>query len=818
MSEPSSTPATKTAGILPRTGRVLKWLALGFGALLVAGFLASQIVFVRLHHSLPLTQGTIALAGPIGPIDILRDARGVPHIFAGSRNEAFFAQGFAHAQDRLWQMMMTRRLGQGRMAELAGALALPADRVMRALDLAGVARRNADALPAETRAALDAYAAGVNQFLATRKGPLPPEFVLTGTLPEPWDRADSVLLIKLLALQLSSNAFTEVMRAALLRVVDPATLQALMPDDPGPLPTLETLYETTMPPLEEDDTERPGGGSSNNWVVDGAWTASAKPLLANDPHLGFSLPSIWYLAHLSWGGQNVIGASMPGVPGIVLGRNDAVAWGYTTTGADVQDLVLERIDPQSADHYLTATGSVPFTSRDVTIKVRFAKPVVERFLATVNGPVIPRDLPFVKDIVPDGHVLAARWAGLGPVDGTIAAGLAVLDARTGEEYVAAYKSYVAPVQNMVYADKDGRIGLLVPGHIPIRRPDNPVHGLLPVPGWKPGFDWTGAIPFRALPHYESPALGIIVNANNRVVSEAYPYQISYEWDRDARARRIEALLLSERQHTVASFAAIQMDATSLEAQALLPGLLAVLDRVAPKHALAAAARQRLARWDHEMNAGAAEPLIFAAWMRETVAGIMADEVGPRFRRMAGWDFALVDNVLAGKAAQVTLCDDTSTPAKETCDGVIAAAFDRALDGLVARAGRRMDAWRWGEFHQARHGSQVFSMIPVIGAAFTRSVPTDGGADTINRGLTNFSSRRPFANIHGSTYRAVYDLAEPERSIFMISTGQSGNPLSPHFDDLLEPWARGEYLAMTTDRKALETKGVDLLRLVPAAPR
>lgn len=801
---------------MARGARLLKWTGLAMGTAALAAVIAGHAVFVALHRSLPAHEGVRQIAGIGARVDILRDRAGVPHIFASSREDAFFAQGYAHAQDRLWQMDFARRIGQGRLAEILGPPLVPLDRAARAIDLVGVSERNLAAMPARAQDALAAYAAGVNAYLVQSDRPRPPEYLLPWIEAEPWEPVHSVLLIKMLAAQLSSNAFSEIMRLSLLRETTPDVLMALMPGEPGPLPTPESLYGTALPEKKAALRALPLPGASNNWVVDGAWSASAKPLLANDPHLGFAIPSIWYLAHLAWDGHNVIGASMPGVPGIILGRNDHLAWGYTTTGADVQDLYLERLDPDNAGFHVTATGARPLTQRTETIKVLFGKPITETFYAGKNGPLLPPDLPVLADIVPKGHALALRWAALDARDDTVVAGLDILEARSGAAFVAAMEPYVAPMQSMVYADSEGAVGLLVPGHAPIRRSRAPVHGLLPVPAWTDDHDWVGAVPYSALPHWPNPDIGLIVTANNKIVSDGYPHVLGYEWDREARASHIEKRLLAERQHTVMSFAAIQLDAYSPEAQALLPGMLAALDAVPPRHALAGDVRRLLGDWDFRMAGDQSQPLVFAAWLRAFERQLLDDEPGSLRQAGFGWPFALLDAILAGAPAQRAFCDDRRTVESETCEALLSRAFDAALDDLVAEEGRKIAQWRWGRRHEARHVHQPFGRLPVIGRLFERRIETDGGADTVNRGLTRFDGRRPYANVHGATYRAVYDLAEPERSVFMISTGQSGHPFSPHYDDLMEPWARGEYLLMTTNRGLIEDEGAVRLRLEPLA--
>jgi penicillin amidase len=788
------------------------------GALLLGlAAIAIQGVFVWMHHSLPMTKGTLAVAGLSAPVEITRDQWGVPHIFALSRSDAFFAEGFVHAQDRLWQMEFNRRTGRGRLAETLGPRALPYDRMMRAFDLAGLAARLAPRLPPATRQSLDAYAAGVNAYLATRKGPLPPEFLLTGITPAPWTAEDSIILIKLMQLNLCENAFSEANHAKVLRAAMPETFAALFPELPAPLPRLAALYDAALPQHAEAGPPVPLRGASNNWAVDGRWTKSGKPLLANDPHLGLSIPSIWYLAHLSYEGRNIIGASLAGVPSIVLGRNEHLAWAYTNTGADVQDLVIEKLSPETPEHYVSPEGVRPFMLHSETIKVRGGADVTETFRTTAQGPVIPSDLKWLAGIVPDGHVVAFDWDALKDGDMTIAAGLDLMEAEDGAAFVHALEPYVAPMQNMVYADSAGHIGFIAPGHVPVRAAMNATHGLLPVPGWKAGYDWVGLIPFAELPHRTDPPTGYIVTANNKIVGDDYPYVLTYEWDADARARRIESLLTARHDHDLASFEAMQRDAVSLETRAILPKMMASLSRVRPHHALARDALTRLAAWDGTMAADRPEPLIFASWFREAITQFVDDAVGSADRDLVlGWHFAPLSRALDGESAETRLCGGDGLTAD--CDRLISDAFDRALSRLEASDGRFVSLWRWGHSHKAVMAHRPFGLVPGLASFFNREIPSDGGADTINRGAMELTSARPFANVHGSSYRAIYDLDPAGHSVFIIPTGESGNPLSRHYDDLMGPWARGETIPMETDPARIQAASGERLTLMPAAAR
>lgn len=811
---PNGPPAPRTPPARASIRSALKWTARGLVALALLIGLAVHALWVRLHHSLPQIEGTIALEGLTAPVDVLRDRYGVPHIFAESERDAFFALGFVHAQDRLFQMDFARRTGQGRLAELLGPRARAADRLIRSLDLGRASERALAHVPEPARRALEAYAQGVNAFLTWNTRPLPPEFTLLGYRPEPWRPADSILIVKLLALQLSTNAFGELFHAALLGAQGPAAFAALFPDLTQPLPRYEQLYDLPSAQAPSQVPAPTPGGATNNWVVDGRLTATGKPLLANDPHLSLTMPSIWYLAHLDYEGRPFIGATIAGVPGIILGRNDRIAWGYSNTGGDVQDLFLERLNPQSPNEYLTPTGYRPFETREETMRVRFAGE--ERFTVrmTRHGPVLPLEGTRLPSPFPEGHVLAMAWPALDDTDGTMAAGLALMKAESCEGFFEAMRTYVAPMQNMVCADRDGHTGFIAPALVPVRAAENDTLGLVPAPGWDAKYDWTGFIPFTGLPQARDPAQGFIVTANNRIVPQGYPYLISLEWESDERARRIEALIAESRSHSVESFAAMQMDEVSLTARELMPALLAALQHVPPKHRTAGEAVRLLANWDGTMRADRPEPLIFTAFVREATRSLLVGKLGEDLLN-AFWlrGKFLLRAVMEGEPEAVTWCKDIAGDASEACARILSGSFDRALASLVAEHGRWPQRWRWGRPHEARFAHRL-GAYPLFGRLLSRHVPSGGGFDTINRGQMYFSTPYPYANVHGAGYRAVYDLDNPEASVFINSTGQSGNPLSPYYDNLIEAWAHGTYLPMTTARDALEESGVHTLRLVP----
>jgi len=800
----------------------------------VAGLAAGLLLagsYAYLRQSLPQTKGEIRLAGLGSAAEILRDRYGIPHIFAGNLADASFALGFVHAQDRLWQMEMSRRIASGRLAEIVGPGALETDRFLRTLGVRRAAEANLRTLDAETRALLEAYAAGVNAFLASDPV-LPPEFWLTGARPEPWQPADSIAWVKMMAWDLGGNWRSELLRMRLAKTLPLARIHELLPPYPGErvpmIADLKELYSSmerdavrlaenqgqstisvrkswTVPDFPDNE-----GLGSNNWVVSGERSASGKPLLANDPHLGLTAPPVWYFAQVSAPGVNVIGATLPGVPGVILGRNERIAWGFTNTGPDVQDLYIEKLD--AAGGYLAPEGARAFQVIDETIKVKGAEAEQLRVRVSRHGPVISDVMRAAQDVAPRGHVIAFAWTALAEDDRSMQAALKFARAREWDGFLAAARDFHSPQQNIVYADIDGNIGFVAAGRVPHRKPGNDLKGMAPAPGWQAKYDWAEFIPFEQLPRSFNPETGTIVTANHRITPPGYPHFISSDWQPPYRADRIQQLLDATPKHTVNSFARIQADVVSLAMRELLPKLLATR----PRSEAARKALALLAKWDGALAPERAEPLIAWAWWRELARAIYADELGDAFRQNWLSRAVFLGNVLSGDPERARWCDDVRTPAVETCEEVLALSLEAALADLDRRYGADQSRWRWGDAHLARHEHRPFGRQPLLAALFDITVPSPGDAYTVNVGRNNLNDEaQPFANRHAASLRAIYDLSDLEKSLYIHSGGQSGNILSDHYKAFSEAWAKNEYIPMRAERKTLDAEPHQLLKLVPA---
>jgi len=758
-----------------------------------AGFLALLIVlgggvYLYLRSALPQTDGRIVVSGPKAQIRIERDADGVPLITAQDDEDVAFGLGFVHAQERLFQMELQRRYGAGRLAEIFGQQAVATDRQMRVLGLYRAAESAIPSLSPQMNRALSAYAAGVNAFLASRRGAPPPEFLLLGLAPEPWRPADSLVWGKLMAVQLGGNYRGELLRARMARTITAADLAFLYPEYPTVAPTtladmlpvyrrlaLDRLYDA-LPTVVGPNY------ASNSWVVDGKHSASGKPLLANDPHLAFGTPGFWYLARLKTPQHEIAGGTVAGVPLVVIGHNERIAWGFTTTTSDVEDLYIEKVDPADPGRYLTPQGSAPFNSRAETILVKGAAPVDITIRETRHGPVLSDALP--PGTADPGFVLALSATLTIPEDRSAEALWEVNRAADWPSFRTALQKFVGPMENMVYADVDGTIGFIAPGLVPIRRKGD---GWLPVPGWTGEYDWAGFIPFAALPSAVNPSSGDFVNANNKIVPDTYPYFLSRDWDLPNRAERIEALLAATPVQTPASSAAIEADTLSLMAEHLVP----LMTRIVEVNDADREAIERLRRWDFHMDREKVEPLLFTAWLREFSRSILFGRFGDAVSDY--WDLKprVMEAVLTERP---DWCDDPKRPGEESCGTRLAESLGLALAQLRRDYGPDMTQWQWGRAHIAQFTNPVFSRIPVLRDWFEVAISNPGAYDTLNRGPSAIrDDTHPFEQRFGAGLRIITDLASPNDAMMMTTPGQSGDPLAAHFADLLHRWRDFEWL-------------------------
>ncbi len=816
---------------------IFRWLLRLFTGLIVLILLAGVLVYWLASRSLPDYNADHQVAGITGPVEIVRDNADVPHIFGETDEDVFFGLGFAHAQDRLWQMMMLRRTAQGRLSEIIGARTLSTDELLRRLDLYNLAVKSVAAQDDATQAALKAYAAGVNAWLAqVNDGALgrgAPEFFVFSNQIAPWQPADSIAIIKLMALQLSGHLGDEVLYARTSLLLPEARVRDILPDVPGEgiaaLPEYAALfpdvprYAESEPAADDSLSPVPPrdlAGASNAWAAAPSRAATGSTLLANDPHLGFSAPSIWYLARLELATGGVIGATIPGVPVVTLGRSQDFGWGLTSSYMDDQDVYIEKVNPDDPTEVLTPGGFKKMLTRPSIIQIKDATPVTITLQWTENGPVLPGSRFNLGPITPPGHVTSLAWTALTGQDTTLSAGMALMRAKSVAEGIVAGEGFIAPTQNVIMADRKA-IAMKTVGAMPRRSARHQSQGRMPSPGWLPENRWQGRMNYAANPEFIEPEGGILGNTNNKMIDRPFPFHVSFTWGDTQRIQRWKRLMQNREVHTRESFIEAQQDTVSFTARSLLPLIAADLWFTGEAAPDGTTERQRqkalalLADWNGEMNEHLPEPLIYAAWLRALQDRLIRDELGPLSREYSHVQPLFIERVFRDIDGATAWCDVLQSAAIETCSETSRQALDDALLWIGEHYGTALESLRWGEAHQATHDHPVLGDLPVINWFVNIRQSTSGGDNTLLRGMTSGRDPEPFQNVHGPGYRGVYDFADPDSSVFVISTGQSGHFLSRHYDDLGELWRRGEYVPMSLDPDLARAAAVGITRLEPA---
>ncbi|MFT2720762.1 penicillin acylase family protein [Deinococcus sp. A31D244] len=795
------------AGQNEKKRRRSPWALLGRGLLGLAALLllAGGGAFAWLKSTSGAQRsGAVKVAGVSGPVTVTRDAWGVPHIRAATDADAVYALGFVHWQDRAWQMDFQRRVAQGRLSEVLGGAALEQDRFLRTWGFGRAAEAALPALSAQSRALIRAYTAGVNAAQAQRKTAL--EFRILGYTPEPWQDVDSVSWSKLMAFDLGGNYEEEVLGAQVVRALGEDGLNQVTAPYPAGGPTILSADELTgaaqsltgavssgtdgtqggsqvAPPQEPGLPQEtvqalrshllaaralgmqavPGKGS-NDWVIAGSRTASGKPILADDPHLGLTAPMLWYLADVQGDRLKAIGASIPGLPAIVIGRNDRVAWGVTNVNPDVQDLYVE---PEGT----------PLTSRTEVIRVKGQPDVTLTVRSSAHGPIISD--AGARTV---GPRVALKWTALQGGDTTMDAFLGLNYAQNWADFTGALRSYVAPSQNFVYADVDGNTGHYAPGRVPIR---SGWDGSLPVSG-DGSREWRGFIPFEQLPHTLNPADGLVVTANNQVVPGPGSRALGNDrnWAEPYRAQRITDLLSAAGKLTVPDVQRVQLDTTSLVWADLRWPLLATR----PGSDRARQALEQLRAWDGNETTGSVPATLFEAWLMQ-LQEMARDELGTD----TVMNSLSVLNQLRGADGSGELC---AVNGQGDCAALLTRTLDAALTDLEGRLGPDMKTWTYGRLHTVASNHRAFGNVKALAWLFNHSAPTPGGTNTVNVARPEHGT---FRQTHGPSYRQVVDLANPNDSVFIGSLGQDGNPLGAHAADQQPRWIAGEYLPMSTDQ-------------------
>ncbi len=815
---------------------LFRWLLRLFTGVVLLGLLGIGLIYWLGLRSIPDYNANFTVAGVSGPIEIVRDNSNVPHIFGETNEDVLFGLGFAHAQDRLWQMMLMRRTAQGRLSEIFGERTVSIDELLRRLDIYGLSVSSTAALDEPTLAALSAYSAGVNAWLAqVNTGALgrgAPEYFLFSNQIAPWQPADSIAVAKLMALQLASQLDQEVLLARTSLMLPPERVLDIIPDTPGPgigeLPEFSSLFPTLPRYTALDITasdplspfnRAPLAGASNAWAAAPSRSTSGSTLLANDPHLGLTAPSIWYLARLELQTGGVIGGTVPGIPSVMVGRSDNLGWGLTSAYVDDQDIFIEKLNPENPNEVLTPDGYQPLRSRTSIINIKDAPPKTITLQWSDNGPILPGSFYNLRAVTPPGHVASVGWTVLDGADTSMIFGQRLMAAQNIDQAIDAGAYFVAPAQNLTLADRQD-IAMKTIGKMPRRSAQHQSFGRLPTPGWLPKNRWQGLLNYTANPEFKSPVGGILGNTNNKTVDRPFPFHVSYLWGDTQRIERLKKLMQNREVHTRDSFIEAQLDTVSFTARSLLPLIAANLWFTGDTAPEGTPERRRqkalelLADWNGEMNEHLPEPLIYSAWLRALQSRLIQDELGPLSDEFTHVEPVFIERVYRDIDGAARWCDVTQSSKQENCTDIARQSLDDALIWLDENYPGKLESLRWGNAHEAVHKNPVLGDIPILKYFVNIRQSTSGGDNTLMRGRTSGLDPEPFTNVHGAGYRGVYDFADPDSSVFIISTGQSGHPLSRHYDDLGELWRRGEYIPMSLDPDLARAASVGVTNLIP----
>ena len=840
---------------LRTVGKVFLWSVLG---LIIVAIVAGTL-FTRysVSRAFPQTEGTIQIVGLTGVVEVIRDSMGIPHIYADTPQDLFLAQGYIHAQDRFFQMDFWRHISSGRLSEMFGESQVESDTFIRTLGWGQLAESQYKEETAEARAVLDAYALGVNSYIATQSpSDLSFEYSIIELLnhdytPEPWNGAQSLAWGKVMAWDLGGNLEAEIGRSIALGVLPPERVAQLYPPYPGDrnpyiivdgeraeagtATALSASVDATGA-LESAATaiaaidRLTGGGEetgigSNSWVLDGEHTPTGLPYLLNDPHLSSQMPSIWYQVGLHCRAVtdecpfDVAGFSFAGVPGVIIGHNADIAWGFTNVGPDVEDLFIEKVNPANPDQYEVNGEWVDMEVRTETIVVAGGENQEVAIRSTRHGPIISGVYEPLEEFdlsgidTPTEYAIAFKWTGLD--DGLPSVSQPVLginQASNFEEFKEAALLFAVPSQNMIYADTEGNIGYVVPGNIPIRASGD---GTLPAPGWTDDHEWTGFIPYDELPWLLNPKSGYIVTANNAVISEEYPYLITKDWNYGHRAKRIVDLVTSNFGIPLEDHMRIQFDSYDMNAARILPYLgpaIAASDIELDDTGHVAIGQLEL--WDLQDFADSSGAAVWNATWKHLLALTFHDDLPESIwpEGNSRW-FEVVGTMLDNP--NDPFWDNVTTPERETRDDMLVAAFVAGIDELAATLGSDPSTWTWGAIHEMIFINQSLgtSGIAVIEDRFNRGPFPASGSDGIVNAL-GWTATEGFEVDWLPSMRMLVDLSDWSNSLAIHSTGQSGHIDDEHYDDMIPLWLNGQNIPFLWERADVRADAQATLYLTP----
>jgi len=789
--------------------RVLKWVLSIVLGLIIAVFL---VAYGYLRATLPDYDGRMTISGLKDKVEILRDAYGMPHIYAQTDADAYFALGYCMAQDRLFQMDVVRRVVRGRLSEIFGEELIATDKLFRTVSAGKSIDAIASKYTPETISALKAYAAGVNYFIENHKGPLPIEFTLLGITPEPWHYSDGIATHYYMAWDLNTAFTIEMLYAAVIDKIGEKMAKDIFPDYAQGYPTIVPQGITSLEFLRALNLARKllgtqGGGASNNWVISGKMSATGMPILANDPHLGHGAPGIWYEAHLVTPQMNVSGAILPGVPYIIIGANEHVAWGFTNVMADDTDFYIEKINPAAPDQYAFMGRWEEITIREEVINVKDAEDVKFKLRLTRHGPIID-DVNNYKE--PKDTAVAMRWTAYEKLEAIKAFHLLNI-AKDIDDIEKAVEFFKCPGQNWVYADDQGNIGYWAAVGIPIREGFS---GASPLPGWDGKHEWQGYVPTAEQPHLRNPSRGWIATANNKHVGDDYPYPISHYYTMPDRYVRIEEMISAKEKFDVTDFERMQADFYMVLAREWASVMLKSLtdEKLSEKEITALST---LKDWDYVAKTESVAPTVFHATLNEMVKNTFKKRLGEDYYNQYLENFDVVFNALRNlmTRGQSPWFDDPDTPEVEGLDEVIFKSFKEAVIYLDGQLGGKVDDWKWGKLHTLTFYHPFGKSSPLMGY-FLNIGPFPMGGSFASVNPQPYRLSKPWEGYHGASLRYIIDFSNMKNSRRVIPAGISGNFMSPHYDDQAQLWCNGKYRPFVLDRKSVEEDVRHTLILLP----
>ncbi|MEH7379664.1 penicillin acylase family protein [Bacillus sp. JJ1533] len=775
--------------------RKKRWRAVLFTGIVIILLLIASVVasYLFLRKSLPLVEGTISVEGLTNEVEVTRDQNGVPHIVAKNTHDLFFAQGYVTAQDRLFQMDLSRRQASGELSEVIGASLVAQDKYFRTLGLRRAAEVSYEGYSEDAKSVLQSYADGVNAFIkeANEKNTLPVEFTLAGYKPSEWSPVDSLTIGKYMAYDLGGHYKGQAFRYYMAQHVSEEKLLELFPTYPVDGATVIQAMKDRPIDISKSIATAPFPNEfngSNNWVISDKKSKSGMPILADDPHLALATPSIWYETHLQNNEVNVSGVIFAGVPGIILGRNEHIAWGVTNVGPDVQDLYIERRNPDNPNQFEYMGKWEEATIIDEPVKVKDGETIPYQVQVTRHGPIISE---FTHDHKEE-TALALRWTAL-DASTELEAVLMFNKAKNWEEFKEALTYFHTPAQNFVFAATDGTIAYRANGLIPIRKNGD---SSVPVPGWTDEYEWEGYIPWNELPTIVNPEEGFISTANNKIAPDDYPYHLTSTWAQPYRQQRIRDVLSSKDVLTVNDMLLLQFDQYNLQAEEFVPIFIDLLSNSEDQlRDIDKKVIEEFKEWDFVDRIEDGEPLVFHKWMEDFANTLFEDSI-PRE----------IDNLFEGKSQIV---DQMIRKAKNGHEGiwlseagglekVTLESFKRAVNFATQKQGEDPSKWSWGEFHQVPFNHPLSAISP-LNYLFNNNKPVSMGGSGITVAAASFNHQSG-AITHGAAWRSVIDLSNMTESYNVVGPGQSGHVLSPFYHNQISDWTTGNYHITYTDKE------------------